>query len=278
MGLFSRNYNKPGPGIPKDMPRKKGAARFFELLLRDFSDLVKLSLLISLIALPSVVMFVLAAWFYIFGAPEMGVNLIFMLLSLVFAFPIGGGLVACYFNITRFMRDDPSYVWFDFKRKFKENYKQAAPMGMVCTLFVYWEILLWLQMYYAMVTEQYTGGLWMIILVVLSLLMFFMITPYIFMHYAYVNLRTWPILKNSLLMSFAYLPRSFMGAVLGSAIWVLIALTVPASLLALPFVPLILVSLSMLMQLSWVWPPFDKFHNIEETLIKMKEASFEEEA
>ena len=30
MGLFTRNFDKPGPGVSPDAPRKKGAARFFE--------------------------------------------------------------------------------------------------------------------------------------------------------------------------------------------------------------------------------------------------------
>ena len=32
MGLFMRNFDKPGPGVSPDAPRKKGAARFFEIL------------------------------------------------------------------------------------------------------------------------------------------------------------------------------------------------------------------------------------------------------
>ena len=39
MGLFTRNFDKPGPGVSPDAPRKKGAARFFEILGRDFSTI-----------------------------------------------------------------------------------------------------------------------------------------------------------------------------------------------------------------------------------------------
>ena len=31
MGLFTRNFDKPGPGVSPDAPAKKGAARFFEI-------------------------------------------------------------------------------------------------------------------------------------------------------------------------------------------------------------------------------------------------------
>lgn len=271
MGLFSRNFDRPGPGVQKDEPRKKGAARFFELLFRDFVDYIKLSLLFTAAALPSAAAFVWGAFPYLVGEPEFGISLLPLMLSLILAYPIGGVLVACFYNITRHMRDDPSFLWHDFKRKFKENHKQAAMMGIICAAFTYMQVLLWFLVYYQLVDETYTGGLVWLILAAMSLLLFLMITPYIFMHYAYIDLRTSQIVKNSLLMTFAYLPRSFMGGVFGGIIWVLFALFMPSSLMVLPFVPLIFIALAMLMALSWVWPPFEKFHGIEEALKKRRE-------
>lgn len=268
MGLFSRNFDRPGPGVPKDMPRKTGTARFFELLFRDFADYVKMSFLISLAVLPSAVMFILGTLPFLMGTGEL--YLIFLLFSLVLAFPVGGAMTACYFNITRFMRDEPSYLWFEFKRKFKENWKQSAITGIVCTAFVYMQILLWFSMYYQMVAEVYDGGVVLIALAVLSLLLFAMITPYIFLHFAYIDLKTGQILKNSFLMSLARLPKSFMGALLGGIIWVLIALFMPNSLIVFPLVPIILAALSMLLTLTWIWPPFNAYFEVEEKLIAKK--------
>ena len=37
MGLFSFSYNKPGPGVSPDTPRKRGVARLLEVLGRDTS-------------------------------------------------------------------------------------------------------------------------------------------------------------------------------------------------------------------------------------------------
>ena len=62
MGIFNRNFNKPGPGVNKDEPRKKGFARFFELLIRDFGDLVKLNMILFICVLPSVVMFLVLTY------------------------------------------------------------------------------------------------------------------------------------------------------------------------------------------------------------------------
>jgi len=299
MGLFSRNFEKPGPGVPKDQPRKKGAARFFELFFRDFSDLVKLNLLYSIVLIPSVIMFIMGALPYILGNFEIilaehlevtadadlyipeyyGINFIFFIFSLILAFPIGGATVAYFYYISKMMRDDPSYVWHEFKRKIKENIKQAAPVGIVCTAFVYMQILMWFQVYFQLITGEYTGGLIWFVLAILSILFYGMMTPYIYLHYAYIDLKTSQIIRNSMLMTFAYLPRSFMGAMTGGIMWILIAIQFPDSMIILPLIVLFLISVSILLTLSWIWPPFNKHFDIEETLKKrQEEADTEKEA
>ena len=59
MGLFTRNFDKPGPGVSPDTPRKKGAARFFEILGRDFSTIWLAGILAMLGGLP----FAAGVWF-----------------------------------------------------------------------------------------------------------------------------------------------------------------------------------------------------------------------
>ena len=51
MGLFF-NYNKPGPGVDKNAPKKKGAALFFELFLRYFGKLLLSNMLYFVVSLP----------------------------------------------------------------------------------------------------------------------------------------------------------------------------------------------------------------------------------
>ena len=259
MGLFSRNYDKPGPGVKKDELRKTGTARFFELLTRDFWDMIKLNLLLCICVIPSLAVFLLGMFGYFSG--------IAFILSLFLAFPIGGAVSAYIYYITKMMRDDPSYVWYEFKRKFKENYRQAAPTGMLCTAFVYAQVLLWGSM---IVAESGGDVVWFFV-ALLSLLIFAMITPYIFMHFAYIDLKTFRIIKNSVLMAFGYLPRSFMGAFLGGLIWMAFALFFPISIMFFPLIILGGISISMLLCYMWIWPPFNKYFNIEETLVKRLE-------
>lgn len=268
MGLFNRNFNKPGPGVSKDEPRKKGAARFLELLTRDLWELMKLNILFSLTALPSA-----AAFFLVFIG--FSPNIMFVL-AIVLSFPIGGGMTACIYYITKLMRDDPSFVWFEYRRKFKENFRQAGPVGMICTAFVYAHILIWSSLWMSLIADQPAGDLTWYIIAVVSLLVFFMVTPYIFMQFAYIDLKSLQTVKNSVLLSFGYFPRSFMGALLGSLIWVAFALFMPLSFMAFPIIPLIAFSLSMLLSLMWVWPPFNKHFSIEETLVQRVQDEFAE--
>ena len=51
MGLFF-NYDKPGPGISKDAPKKKGIFLYFELFFRKFWLLIKANILYFLVSLP----------------------------------------------------------------------------------------------------------------------------------------------------------------------------------------------------------------------------------
>jgi len=265
MKLFNRNYDKPGPGVSKEEPRKKGAARFFELLARDFWDLVKLNLLFCMCVLPSIVMFIIGL-FYVEHI------VFFFIAACILAFPIGGALAAYVYYITKMMRDDPSYVWFEFNRKFKENCKQAAPVGMLCAAFIYAQALLFLLLYYS---ESNESAVWLVVPII-SLIVFGMVSSYIFLHFAYVDLPTRGIIKNSILMTFGYLPRSFMGVILGSIVWLVFIFFLPASMLLLPVYALIGISFSLLLCLSWVWKPFNERFKIEETLIARQKEESEE--
>jgi len=229
-------------------------------------DLAKLNILFTLCILPTTLMF--------FGGPAIfgfeGFIFTF-LLSLILAFPVGGALVAYVYYITKMMRDDPSYVWFEFKRKFLENYKQSALTGILCTAFIYTQIILWAEM----IAGGAGGDIIWFLIALLSILIFGMITPYIFLHFAYVDLGAFRIIKNSVLMSFGYLPRSFMGALQGGLIWIAFVLFLPLSLIFLPVLAFFAVSVSILLCMMWIWSPFDKYFKVEETLTERMEETDE---
>jgi len=182
------------------------------------------------------------------------------LLSLALAFPIGGACTACMFCITKMLRRDAGYLWYDFKRKLKENVKQAAAPGILGTAFIYAQVYIWQDF-----MSEGAGFAWMIASLV-PLAIFGMVMPYIFLQIAYIQLKTLQILKNSLILSFGNTGKSFVGALAGSVIWLVFALFLPHSL---PFSPLLLLfgfSVSWLLCLMCIWPIVDKQFAISETL------------
>ena len=96
-GLF--NYDKEGPGIEKDAPKKRAPIVFFEIYGRKFWDLFVANLLFLLMNLPIVTR----------GLADVGL---------------------C--KITRnYAREKHAFVTHDFFKTIKENWRQALPIGII---------------------------------------------------------------------------------------------------------------------------------------------------
>ena len=132
MGLFTRNFDKPGPGVSPDAPRKKGAARFFEILGRDFSTIWLAGILAMLGGLP----FAAGVWFAVETHS---------LVPLVIAGVLGGMIAAPQIvglndTILRTLRDEPGYWWETYRRTWKRNLKESLLPGAVCGLLLAMEL------------------------------------------------------------------------------------------------------------------------------------------
>ena len=271
MGFFTRDFSKAGPGVPKDEPRKKGVKRFFEIIVRENRDLFKVNVSFFLCILPSAALFVLG----LLDIFPIGLGL-----SIVAAYPIGGAMAASFFCITRMLRDDPGFVWDDFKRKFRENLRQAGITGVLCATFLFTQFFMfWLPIILDGLMADELDGVaepllvdptWILIGIIL-LILFNMITPYVFLHFAYIKLGAYTITKNSIIMAFANFGRSFMGAVFGLLPWIAFFMYFQITYLLTPLIPMFFFVISWLMTLMWIWPVFDKRFSIEETLKKEQE-------
>ena len=276
MGFFTRDFSKAGPGVPKDEPRKKGVQRFFEIIIREHRDLLKVNFAFFVCVLPSAVLFVL------------GLTNVFPIglgLSIVATYPIGGAMAASMFCVTRMLRDDPGFVWDDFKRKFRENLRQAGISGVLCVTFLYTQFFMfWLPiMLDGLLSEElesvaeplFVDPTWILIGIII-LILFNMITPYIFLHFAYIKLGAYAIAKNSILMAFLNVRRSFMGAICGLLPWAAFFIYFQIAFVLTPLIPLFFFVISWLLTLMWIWPVFNKRFSIEETLKKEQEEKLED--
>lgn len=253
MGFFKSNYNKPGPGVSKDAPKKKGLARLWEILARDTGSLIKINLIYALVLLPVQIMFLLA--FFFIGTKYM---FVFVLLGLAASFPLGGATTAMVTLITKMLRDEPGFFWQDFKKAFKENFRPTMLPGILYSLILCGQMI---GVYYFFAI----GGVPLPLLAVylFSSLIFLMAIPYYFLQSAYLQLGPMSILKNSLLLATSNLPRSFAGMVLQTGLMVAQFIYLPVT------VPLLLIlgySLPCLLSLMNIWPPVDRVFKIDETL------------
>ena len=99
-GLF--NYEKEGPGISKNAPRKKTFIVFFETFFRNFWKFIVINLVYGIISLPVITN----------GLAAAGIT-----------------------NVTRnIARDKHSFGTSDFLETVKKNWKQALPAGIINTL------------------------------------------------------------------------------------------------------------------------------------------------
>ena len=257
--MFKRRKHsddRSAQGADNDELRRTGIRRFADVLSWNFSKLLAVNLFFLVCAAPTAVLFLLALSGALPGYA--------FALSVVAACPTGGAVSACMFCISKMLYGEPGFLWGDLKRKFLENVKQAALPGILSAAFLYGQVFFWGMLAFK---SESTSVVWLII-GVLTLLLFILISPFVFLQFAYVELKTMQICTNSALLAFAHLPRSFAGAVLGNIIWIAFLLYLPASLLATPLLALFGFSLSWLLWLMWAWSPFDKQFSIEETLRK----------
>lgn len=98
-GLF--NYEKEGPGIHKNAPKKKTFVVFFETFFRNFWKFITINLVYGIISLPVLT----------HGLSAVGIT-----------------------NVTRnIARDKHSFGLSDFFETIKKNWKQALPAGIINT-------------------------------------------------------------------------------------------------------------------------------------------------
>lgn len=146
MGLFF-NYNKPGPGVDKNAPKKKGIFRYFEIFSRKLGKLIQLNMLYFICSLPMIAIIYLLCTPFIMnlflpfsenGALSQENIVIFQaMLSLLVTFSgiiiLGSGpaSAAASYIYRNFIREEHVWLISDFFAKFKENFKQGMIISVV---------------------------------------------------------------------------------------------------------------------------------------------------
>lgn len=167
MGFFKDRYSRPGPGIPKDAPKKKGLALFFEILVREAFELIKLNLLFLLFCVPVVT--------------------------------IPAAITAMSRVTGKMVRDENHYLWEDFWGTFKKEFVPATLGGWLLLIVIVLSVV-GILFYSGGVSMS---GIFMLPLVVTVAvgLVTLMASFYFFPMLALVDLPLKQLLKNALLLS-----------------------------------------------------------------------------
>lgn len=133
-GLF--DYNKPGPGVPKNAPPKLRIIVFFEVYFRKFWHLVKLNILFFLFNLPAVLIVPLIVQIYIPNLPLHYITFgaIFLCIPVVTVGPVQAGFT---YVLRNFAREEHAFLWGDFKENALNNLKQSLLICLIDLLAIF---------------------------------------------------------------------------------------------------------------------------------------------
>lgn len=256
MSLLSNlfGYNRPGPGVRPDEPRKKGAARWFEILGRDLGSFFKAGLLALLGFLPFMLLLSLAIASH---------AVIFVIAAGV----VGGALampqiVGMADTLLRSLRDEPGFWWVTYRRAWKRNWKGCLVPGMVCGLVIAGQLFTLFHL-----RPDNDNLLMLVVMLILGMALSVGLTFYIVPQLALLDLPFLQILKNSVLLFLGYLPRTAGAVAVQVVYWGAYLLFYPLTTLVLPFTNF---WLPMSLTLLILYIPLDKSFHIEETIRKMR--------
>ncbi|MGN0106645.1 MAG: hypothetical protein ACI4A5_02960 [Hominilimicola sp.] len=245
MGIFGGGYMKPGKGVDKNEPKKKGFFLFFDVLIHKFTKFLGANCLYTMTSI------IWIALLYFFGgiilsgtgivsriaeaissveseisAGEMQGSITVML-QLAFAVSVftlwgSGPASAAYSYVTRcFTRGEHTWVMSDGVDKFKENFKQGMFVVIADAVVLVFGMNA-AHFYYSLYTG--TGSvLWMFLtyVVVLIFIIYTMMHPYLYQIMVTFECKIGALYKNALLITFAKLPGNFFTLAVSAAVLVL---------------------------------------------------------
>lgn len=256
MGIF-RDYNKPGKGVGRNEPDKKGIARYFEMLTADIGSLLKLNFLLLLFLLPSQIsVYLFVSVFELLSGVFL---MLYIIMCLFIPLPFGAALAAVCRCLCSLITYKQGYVLHEFRKVFRHSHSQSVAVG----LFTSAVMNAYGVFFISIVRGAFAPDGVLFLAVLLSMLVFFAVLPTYFMQAAYLKLGVGQMLKNSLLIFASHLPRCMAAAFVLLFGFLFVMVLFPISLLYLVLLGYILPLAGAMLIL---WKPFDQIFNIEKSL------------
>lgn len=246
-GLF--NYSKPGKGVSRDEPEKKGFFTFFDIFFRKFWHFSTVSLLYGLLSMPMLIIYFLIITYLLtlFGISNiMGRSaLSFSLyITVFFVTFLGSGPVSAGLSyvLRNFARQEHAWVWDDMWSNAKDNAKQGFLLFLIDILM----LALCPASAYFYIANPFGMPLPELVTMCLGILIFIIFAIYIMAHfYIYQLMVTFrlpftKLLKNSFILTMARLPQNLLIFILAVSVYLVnIYLTVMLNISFLLLFPVI---------------------------------------
>ncbi len=213
MGLFF-NYDKPGKGIEKDAPKKKGIFLYLELLWRKLGKLILSNMLYFILSIPVMLVYhflvfstMSAAFPGNVGTGEF-VQLSFIT-TIVLTVLYGSGPISCgyTFLMRSYAREEHVWLTSDFFQKCRENFKQSIIIFII-DLLVLFLVSNAAVFYGSLYRIGHQIGLYMMTIILICAMLYTFMHYYIYQFTITFDIKLRDIFKNSLIMSIASLPMN----------------------------------------------------------------------
>ncbi len=238
MGLFGGNYAKPGPGVDKDAPKKKGLFLYFDILTRKFTKLIQANLIYSLMSILWIAVLYFLSMFFTQGfigkltegivvegmTDEQIQSMYSVVIRMVMLSGIwliigsGPASAGLSYILKCFTHEEHAWIWGDFKDKMKENFKQAIIMPFLDLAVMLFGVNACV-FYYASYQQSY-APYWFVLFVVMCIMLLIYAVMHFFIYPLMVTFETTfsQLFKNAFLLALAKLPMCVLFMLLGGGV------------------------------------------------------------
>ncbi|MCM1488880.1 MAG: DUF624 domain-containing protein [Firmicutes bacterium] len=229
MGLFY-DYQTAGKGVAKNRPKKKPFFKFWEIFAGKFWKLFAVNLIYFA---TSGMLCVLAGFM---AASQTG-NPYFLLFGIPFIIFFGPATAATMQIMRKFVLEKPIFLWDEYKKTFKANFRQALGMGIFDVVF-FGAFIYGISFYMQVLDNDPSPGNYVLFIVTIAIACYFyMANFYIFLEIDSLTLPMGKIIKNALLLTIMGIKGNIITFVVSIAALTAVVMFLPYTTLVIPFLP-----------------------------------------
>ncbi|MCH5200918.1 MAG: DUF624 domain-containing protein [Oscillospiraceae bacterium] len=229
MGLFY-NYENSGAGVAKNAPKKKPFFRFWEQFFLKFWKILFVNIIFFAFSGLLLALIGLILW------TELNNNY-FLLLAAPMLILFGPATAASMQVMRKFVLEKPIFLFDEFKKAYRDNFRQALPVGIFDVLFT--AVFAYGVVFYTqMLSEAPSAENYILMIITTAIAVYvFLAHFYIYLEIVSLTLPIGKIVKNALLLTIMGIKVNIINFAVSLLFLAAIILFFPYSTLFLAFIP-----------------------------------------